>query len=383
MAINYLVLSDIHLGHKRNKTIDIIKNLNAYFSHYTNDSQFTSLDILFIAGDLFHRLLDFTDPDVHEVTLWLSRLMGFCSRHDIKLRILEGTPSHDWKQSRVALTVAELSKATSGVPSSSLDFKYIDTLHIEVLKDLGLHILYVPDRWTGSTELTFKQVQDTMKDLSIDQVDIAIMHGAFGYQVKGIPGNPEKHNENDYLSIVRHFINIGHIHTFSAYGKIIAQGSFDRLAHGEEEAKGGVLCTIAPEGDSFAFIENRNAKLFKTVSLRSKDLDRSIATIDKAAAKLPTDAYLRIKATKLHPALIGFDELKLRYPLLNLSKITTEEEAESYLLVDTAAPVTPYTPVTIDKDNIVSLLTEEVFSKYQLSDSQKTLLVSILQSNIT
>lgn len=383
MDINYLVLSDIHLGHKRNKTIDIINNLNAYFSHYTSESQFTSLDIIFIAGDLFHRLLDFTDPDVHEVTLWLSRLMAFCGRYGIKLRILEGTPSHDWKQSRVALTVAELSSAVNSASPVFVDFKYVDTMHIEVLKDLGLHILYVPDRWTGSTEVTFSQIQEAMKALSISQVDIAIMHGAFGYQLKGIPGNPEKHNEHDYLGIVKHFINVGHIHTFSTYERIIAQGSFDRLAHGEEEAKGGVLCTISPDGDRYVFIENKHAKLFKTVTLRTKDLDKSIALIDKAASKLPTDSHLRIKASKLHPAFLGFEELKLRYPLLNLSKISTEEEAEDYLLVDNSLPATPYTPITISKDNIVGLLSEEVFSKYQFSDTKRALLIDILQSNIT
>jgi DNA repair exonuclease SbcCD nuclease subunit len=59
--LKYLVLSDIHLGSKNNTTAEIINNLDIFFKNYTQDGEFSELDIIFIAGDLFDRLLDMND----------------------------------------------------------------------------------------------------------------------------------------------------------------------------------------------------------------------------------------------------------------------------------------------------------------------------------
>lgn len=170
--IKYLCVSDIHFGNRRNTTREIVDNLDIYFDQYRKTSQFIDLDIIFIAGDMFDTLLDCASEDIHIVCVWLSRLMRFCETHMISLRILEGTPSHDWKQSQIAETVAK-------ARLSCVDLKYIDTLQIEHHEHTGLTILYVPDEWTADTDTTFKQVQTVLKDNNLEQVDIAIMHGMF------------------------------------------------------------------------------------------------------------------------------------------------------------------------------------------------------------
>lgn len=370
MKCNYLVLSDIHLGHKRNKTSDIIRNLDVMFDHYSNSSKFTSLDMIFIAGDLFDRLLDFSIDDMHEAALWIGRLMHFCSAHQIVLRILEGTPSHDWKQSRLAETI-------SGLMTIPCDFRYIDSLHIEYHKELQLHILYVPDEWTANTDLTFSQVRQLLSDEGIQEVDIAIMHGLFSYQLKDVPGVNHKHSEADYLGIVRYFINIGHIHNFSTFDRIVAQGSTDRLCHGEEEAKGFVRMYIDSElGNRFEFIENKGAKIFKTITLRNPDLDISVAQIDKIVSRLPSDSHIRVKAKKGHPVLIAFEDLKVRHPLLHWVKQTDDEveKPKVRLLVDNAE----YIPVTINKENIIPMLMNEIDVRHKLEPRKRELLLGLL-----
>lgn len=376
--IKYLTISDIHLGHKRNKTKDIINNLNEFFDYFTSKSSFIDLDIIFIAGDLLDTLLELSNEDVHDIIIWLSSLMSFCFRYEIKLRILEGTPSHDWRQSKIADTLFK-------IMDKDIDFKYIDTLHIEYVKDLELHILYVPDEWNSDTTTTFNEVKELLSIMGIEKVDIAIMHGLFSYQIKNAPG-VSKHIEEDYLNIVRHYINIGHVHTFSFYERILAQGSVDRLANGEEEPKGGILCVINNSNDdNFYFIENKLAKTFLTIELKSKDLDKSISFIDKKVKDLRYDSYVRIKASKEHPIFEAFNELKLRYPTLVLSKLTNEEESEqSSLLVNTNTILTNnYTPVTITKENIVHMLMTEVNSRYSLSANQNTLLFKTLENTNT
>ena len=101
--ISYLVLSDIHLGHNINKTENIINNLQIYFKE--NYKEFSKLDMICIAGDVFDKLLVSSSIDFLLATEWLTELIVFCKQHDIILRILEGTPSHDRNQSKVITSI--------------------------------------------------------------------------------------------------------------------------------------------------------------------------------------------------------------------------------------------------------------------------------------
>lgn len=374
--VSCLTLSDVHLGHIRNPTKEIIANLDSFFSHYTSESDFCKLDIIFIAGDLFDSLLDFSSKETHEILLWLGRLMNFCARFDIKLRILEGTPSHDWKQSFAACSIYKLVE-------KSFDFKYIDTLHIEYLKDYDAHILYVPDEWTASTDQTLSQVKALMSVMKLRQVDIAVMHGSFSYQLPAAAHSAPKHDEATYLSLVKHFITIGHIHVHSVYERILAQGSFDRLSHNEEEPKGAVQFNISESrGNTFVFIENKGAKIFKTIVLKSKDLDRSLLQIEKAIAKLPNNSYVRIKATKDHPLYVAFDDLKVKFPMFFFTKANIEDEEESSTITNNVVSLDKdYIPINIHRDNVVTLIMHQVQTKHNLSTDKLQLLNSLLVSN--
>lgn len=371
--IKYLVISDIHLGHSKTKSEEIIEHLDVFFHHYQSNTVFAQLDIIFIAGDLFDNLLDFANRDIPYISLWLSRLVVFCSTHDIKLRILFGTPSHDWNQSRIAETLVTMI-------DKPIDFKYVDTLYIEHMTDLDLTILYVPDEWTPNTDLTFSQVQTLMKEKGLFEVDIAMMHGCFNYQLKGIPGHIQRHEEANYLSIVKYFISIGHFHVFSTYERIIAQGSFDRLAQGEEGPKGGVVIQITKDGDMrFDFIENKLAKIYKTIEFRSYDIDKCTEKLEKFLKKLPYDSYVRIRAAKDHPFYSGLDSLKLKHLDFNFSRISLDKEDRNYQLLNTVEAPADYTPLTITRDNIKTLLLDAVTSKYTLTQPQLELLDDILE----
>lgn len=374
--IKYLVISDIHLCRgTKNPTSNIIKNLRAYFDNYKDTSKFIDLDIIFIAGDLFDTLTDLSGTDVHDIQIWASDLMYFCARHKIKLRLLRGTPSHDWEQGAILETVATLIEAT-------VDFKYVNSLSIENIEDLGLNVLYVPDEWTANTDITLQQVKSLLNEKGLIEVDIAIMHGSFEYQMKDIPGKHQVHSEAEYLSIVKYYINVGHIHNFSVCDRIIAQGSFDRLAHGEEGPKGGTLITLDKDnGNSFVFIENTQAKGFITITLRYKDLDKSYKQIDKAVANLKLDDHVRIKANKDHPLYLAFDDLKVQYPMLNFTKtvLTEIDEVKPIAAVDINKT---YETISITKENVIDLLMTEINSKYQLSSKQNILMLDLLEGAI-
>jgi DNA repair exonuclease SbcCD nuclease subunit len=310
--IRYLVVSDIHLGHNNTPTSDIIEKLEKMIF------QEKDIDIIFIAGDLFDRLLDFNEPIVHDIIVFANKLILHCIKNKIVLRILEGTPSHDWKQSNFFEVVNKNL-------NDACDFKYIQRLYIEYMEKFNLHILYIPDEWCHDHSDLEKQIDIELNRHGIKQVDIAILHGLFNYQ--DVSENiPFKFREEYFLNIVKHYINIGHIHTHSYYDRIIAQGSFDRLRHGEEEEKGYVVVQIDtdnPRNDLWAFRNNFQAHIYKSIPIGK---NASIERLKAKLNKLPIGSYVRFIIDKDHPLYFSIDQFKNDYPLLHFSKKSKTKE---------------------------------------------------------
>lgn len=165
--------SDVHLGHPKTPTVSILRNLRKAFP----DTEETGkLDLIFIVGDLFDRLLDMPDPSVPEIKIWFHQFLRMCAKRDIVVRVLEGTPSHDWKQSWLMDSI----NTQSGY---NVDLKYVTTLSIEHIERFGINILYVPDEWLPETDDTWKEVLQHLGQHNLDQVDYALIHGSFNYQL--------------------------------------------------------------------------------------------------------------------------------------------------------------------------------------------------------
>lgn len=345
--VRYLTISDIHLGHDHNPAARIVHNLKNYILPLLKE-----IDLLHLDGDLTDKLIDCEGETFYSILDFVLWLMEQCGQHKVRLRVLEGTPSHDRRQSRLFESLA------STQSSKGVDVKWINTLHVEFIPDLDLSILYVPDEFTSSTETTLKLVKELFKEQGIQQVDVAHMHGMFRYQMEGIPGKHDTHDEDEYLQLVRHYLDIGHVHIYSTYKRILAQGSFDRVAHGEEGPKGGILCTIRDNGsDYYRFIENVGAKIFKTIEIREKNLEKAIASIERQIQKLPPDSYVRIKASKDNGILNVLPDLRKTYPLIRFSKLSKEDEDENRQ-AQAEASETEYSVIDIQPHNVVPLILE-------------------------
>ncbi len=352
-TLRYLVISDIHLGHNNNQADNIIKNLDTFFKGYKDD--IFKLDILFIAGDIFDSSLKLSNPESSVIIHWMSSLLIYCDKFNIMLRILEGTPSHDWKQ---AINFEPIKNKLT----PNLNYKYIKVLHIENIPEFNLNVLYVPDEWRTSTDQTLKEVDQLLKENNLNQVDIAIMHGNFKYQLKQAPDSIPKHDEASYLSRVKHFINIGHIHKFSMYERIVAQGSFDRLVHNEEEPKGCTLMTISDtEEDSFVFLENKDAMKFVTINGSNLTLENIYDKLDRLVSKLPKGSYIRFKLKSDSKIINIIKDLRLKYfeYVISKPKIIDEIEEETKLISDDILDDN-FTPIQVTKDNIRFLLNNEL-----------------------
>jgi len=357
-SIRYLVISDIHLGHPRTKTDYIIKNLMDTFVN--NHRYFKELDIIFLAGDIFDKLLSSNSKEYTMANQWLGTVAMYCLNNHIKLRILEGTPSHDWKQA------ALFDKMLSGF-DIGLDHKYVDHLTIEHMEDLGIDILYVPDEWNAKASDTQDEVKALLASRSLDKVDIAIMHGQFGYQLPMIE-LPSSHNEDYYLSITRYYISIGHIHIHSVYDRILAQGSFDRLAHNEEGDKGCMLINIYHNGAmEFRFIKNPNPQPYRKLDVSDMDVASISKYLDKKFSKFKLGTRVKV--------LVPGDMVnKLLKPLSekHAALVITVEKRKK----DTKPLVKKikdrFEPFSITKDNIEGLLSKELV-KHGLGDKSMSI----------
>lgn len=343
--LNIAFISDIHLVHPNTPTEHIIRNLDAAFP----DTQETGrLDAIVIAGDLFDRPIHMHDPNAILIKLWMVRFLRICAKHRIEVWVLEGTPSHDWRQSAYLVYLNDLAQIGAQV-------RYIDTLAIEYSPKLG-SILFVPDEWAPETDDTWRQVQQLLQQHGLEQVDFAVMHGSFAYQLPEHVKAP-KHDMQRYLGIVRKYINVGHVHKPSQYERILANGSFDRLAHGEEEPKGHWRVQIGPHGDRLTFVENTGAKIYRTIDCNGLSLDAAMEKLS-AVAQLPEGSAVRIMAARGETILSSLEVLRKKYPHLTWSTKPVENAVtQTNLLVDLRST---YQQIPLTKSNLRELLMDRI-----------------------
>lgn len=356
------VISDIHLGHRKNKTEFIIGNLNQYFS---NESHLSSVDMVVLAGDVFDDLLLLSDEDVHLIDYWIARLLTICRKYGVIVRVLEGTPSHDRAQSKRFVVIKEI---LDGKTHKPLDLRYVDTLSIEYIPKFAIDVLYVPDEWNHSYENVLQQVKGLLSDKGLDKVDFSFMHGSFEHQLPTIVKNVPKHDAQAYLDLTRYLIFIGHIHTHSVYERIFAQGSFDRLAHGEESPKGFLTAQIEPSGDyQMTFVENITAKKFVTIACSDGEISEVLKDIDSFVKHLPAGSFIRLRLSKKSPIITSMDTVYGWWPTMQWSTKVVDD-----VLVPQDVIVTNnkfYMPVNINRHNLMELVLARL-SASNLSDEE-------------
>lgn len=272
-----------------------------------NDSVFAQIDILVIAGDLYDSLLDLNQEETHDIDFWIFDLLLMAKKHGVTVWVLEGTPFHDREQSKRIVTFNQGARFQT-------DLHYFDKISVHFDEKLGRHFLFVPDEATASPAETLEEVQKLLAQHGIKQVDCAFMHGAFKYQLPDMDSIPT-HDEASYLALVKHTISIGHVHEASSYERIYAQGSFDRLGHGTEMAKGFNIVTVYENGEhDVVFVENKQAKIYKTITLVSMDVEESLAEIDEAVKPYSDGSHMRLRAPEKHPLLSSMDSVMRRHP---------------------------------------------------------------------
>lgn len=347
------VISDVHLGHGRVHASKIITYLKETFPAW----RLALLDMVVVTGDLFDKLLKYGGDDALLITRWLDMFLRDCAHHHVMVRILEGTPSHDNKQSRWLPLIADLADI-------NLDIRYYDTPTIDTLWDGGPLALWIPDEVNHDANDTWMQVNELMRLHGTSYVDYAFMHGMFTFQepIRTVVS----HSVDNYLSIVRHRIYIGHHHTHCEHDRITVPGSPERLRHNEEEAKGHLQFTIASDftaKDEY-FIINPTATVFATVDLQGINLKSALRRLE-SMEECPQGSHIRLLMSRDDEVYPAVNEIKARFPQFNLSTKVVEVEvfaSEEEALIDVTS-IVAIRPDTI-RDKIMARVKGEPAEVY-------------------
>lgn len=305
--IVFIESSDWHFGHDKTPTENIFKGV---VSMLPDDGSLQNVDYVIIAGDVYDHDLYFHSNKVRIANAAIHYVLRMAEKYGFTLIVLEGTPGHDWKQSISFVEIAELANIKA-------DVHYVQNLEILYFEKHDIHMLFIPDEWRTRTEDTRKDVIACLKRHNLTKVDYAVMHGCFPHQLPGVPEEyVDMHNPNFYLNIVERFIFIGHIHVSSQYKRIVASGSLDAIAHGEEgRYKGWVRaeCFVDKEKDTVQFIKNPHAMPYHTINLTGKPIEYCVKKVEDYIAKI-RHGHIRIISNVTDPANNYFLLLKKQYP---------------------------------------------------------------------
>ena len=348
-------LGDLHTLHPVVPTSQILKCLNFAIP---DAPQTAMIDMLYFTGDLTERVQQFSSPDVHLLIPYIRHVLTMAKKYNIKVRVLEGTPSHDWRQNLIFKSLND-PDPTTGESGIGADLMYVDQVHIEYVEDHDMHVLYIPDLRVDAADL-WKLTQQKMQALGIDMVDYTIVHGAFLHQLPPAAISPYTHDPDNYCDITRYHIFANHIHIPSVYRNLLAGGSLDCLRHGEEHAKGYIRSYVSPDRKHHEFVVNPHKTQFKTIDLSGKTTRVCVREINNVLEYRDRLAAIRILADKADEVYQLGEKLNSLFPNVKFSFDNLKKPKTSALSSESREALVSLSKVTLTKDNLKSELLDYV-----------------------
>lgn len=341
-AFRSLTISDLHWGHRNTFTHVALDNLK---TNVINVKVLASVDVLFITGDVFDRLL--TIPQGSEIYRFIVYLLTICKQCKTAIRILEGTPSHDWKQSKLFVTINE----SHGIGA---DLLYVDEL--SVIKDptLPYVIGYVPDEIRATPEITTREFKEMMTTAGYQQLHFILMHGLMDFQLPKI--DAPCFDSDEWSPLAKYMIYIGHDHTRKEKDNIIIPSSHDRNAHGEEGEKGAIVTDIVDDVCYNYFIPNVNAMPYITLACQEMEDEAVIQLVEKTISEMES-GYLAIKLnSKTNLKSLAKKWAKRHIPSVKVDYVSDAVTEE----VATAMFMQTHVSVNINTDTVSKLICDEI-----------------------
>lgn len=330
------------------------------------------VDLFCINGDFFDDSVIFDSRGFDPIYELMFNILKLCEKHQTKLRVLQGTWSHDRNQ-------CQKFDLFYRVHGFTFDFRMVEVIDFEEIqfKDRSLRFMYVPDDIGYATsEAALAAITDKMYSKGWDYVDYGCMHDFFDFTYpKNIPINRRVYRE-DQFGFVRKAIDVGHVHQHRVgpLGFAYSNGSFDRTTAGDEDPKGLILFTDNVDGYKAQFIENKLAAVFDTLLFKEEDDTETIRNaIIEHLAKIKTERQINLRFIIASPdqwaAIVSWfkehrPDVKITSKKLDKSKVNPVRMMGGTLTKKSERPPVP------TRDNLPKMIREGIDPSYSMDEEK-------------
>ena len=259
MKYKGVMIADIHFGAL---PVERLYNELEIFLDFIEKK---SLDFIVILGDWFDKKINLNSKDAKYSTVFFERICQICIDNDIKLRIIQGTESHDNSQLEVLEILAK---------NKPVDFKvFYEVEEEELFPDFN--VLYVPEEYINSIDEKYGKYMNKKYDMifghgMIQEVKFAALIQSSETTMKKAPIFKSKM----LCDMCYGPIFFGHIHTKDIFNdRLYYVGSYSRWKFGEEEDKGFYYVKYENDTKEFEakFIVNNKAMKYDTIEIYEKE----------------------------------------------------------------------------------------------------------------
>lgn len=275
-----------------------------------------NVDVVFFGGDQFDEVLMMSETDASEMSSLIAEIRAEARARKIFIRVLAGTWKHDRFQNRFFLN-EDLTRTKRLGEIETLYgeplVKVYDHVTIDRIEHLNLSVLYIPG--TLSCGDIGSRIPEIFKEHHLDQVDVIVTHTYYRHMLpSGIVMPPNVLDVDLMLPWVKSTILNGHVHTRTIDRRFVNTGSFDRIAHGEEEPKGFTLVDYdqSTETSTITFVENKTAHLFKTFYLSKFSSDPDTLKEQFKQWLVPLQQYIDQYQQPVHVRVKGTDRVLIQ-----------------------------------------------------------------------
>jgi len=229
-------------------------------------SKLPKIDCIVIAGDYYDSKLGLDSSASKRALQFMGELIKIARKKKAKIRIIEGTDSHD---------ASQIENFKFLEYDDTIDFKVIREVQEEELFE-DYWVLYIPEEYMQDKDAFYYPYfsqEDRYKHIfGHGMLDFA----AYTEHVTHRPGAPTFNvNELNYCSVGPNFF--GHVHTMQDYKHNYYCSSPTRWCQREEIPKGYYICLMDEDTDKFVVLKmfNHLARIYQTVHI-----DRHVEEMD-------------------------------------------------------------------------------------------------------
>lgn len=380
--IKIVAIGDLHFGNPRINSEIMYNHLKSYLYPELEDAQ-----VLLITGDTYDQLTTVTSSANRYALKFIKDIFLISAATGLQVRILHGTYSHDRDQ----ISIFENLKVKHA------KYKIINELSGDVLSDFNngateqLKILYIPDNLQFKTsEEVVTQIKKLYQCYHWKTADLVLGHGTF---MHALPVSSEHAPACTYtieqfkpLVSTDGIVIMGHIHTPSHRANVYYCGSFERMAHNEEEAKGFYTFT-RDFGQSSTweakFIKNSDTTLFKTITPQGDTPEKLVKDFIRQVKETFQGKPGYVRAVYTEPEMRGIYQRICASQFSGLifsGKNTAEEKDNGIKLEDITLDV--FTDVAPNVNNLGELVYQYLDTNNKLDNLPKDIIIDYVNKMI-